>query len=972
MKSNAPWSVKGIERDARETAKEAARREGMTVGEWLNHMIYSAGDPQTTDGEIDGLKLRDVVTAVEHLHKRVADSNREGNAAVDEMTRKIGEVLERVQRLERVKPEPGGDVDIAQRLERLEEKTNDKTRIDALKALEKAVSHVAIQFSESQKSAEERLRDAESNLQVLADRVENAPSGQENTGVEFLRDAIDGLSTRIARTEKLLSEAAQLRETAAGSVDPEFVESTGNRLRVLGEEIKRGGDQIKTLENTIVKLAKQIDAAEKRSAEGVEKTAETLSALKEDLAREPIGVQKELIAEIVAAANKKTEDRVDNLQATFGRVLDQLNAAAPNAGAVAPAIPAERTNELADTPTGETEAETDSFLEDAFDDLTTQLDGDAATGDASSKAADAVLEVAPDSSTVDEPATTADDDDFFSFADDIEAKIDEGPTSEADDDFSFDFDSDETKDQGADEIKALNTESTTPVDDPIGAELLSAVQSSLTGSQTPQDADASTTDEFTDGLDDEPAGDENTADSAPSELDALLKDLNLDDDDDDDHPPSTSDEETTDETSTSTIEAHDETVGETPDQEEDYLAVIRRKAREAAADREEQDGAKPSRRKLSPKQRKALAARVRQKRLEKEQNHHDDVPVPAQSATAETEQAVDQAAHDSFAAEPVADERSPSSKKSIFAKLPFIGGFIGEVEHRDDHDDKKIAQDPQPEQSAKIDDEKNDELNDIGKSSSSRLITLALCLGIGLALVLIFFLLRGQFTGNTPSAQSTPPAPVVSGTAATPSTTPVQTIDPSTLYRDAVTGLTFAQTQSEMDAAVKKLQEAALLGHPPAQLQLGELYKTGQGVTTDLEQARTWYRRSANGGNVLAMHRIGVMTAEGQGGIQDMPAAIDWFERAAQFGLVDAQFNLGALHYPTGNGEEGPLQDAAKAYFWYSIAALNGDTQSEPLATAVTAWLSEAERAQIDSDVSVWVAQTPDAEANAIITNVGG
>ncbi len=31
-----PWSVKGVDADARETAKEAARRAGMTLGEWLN------------------------------------------------------------------------------------------------------------------------------------------------------------------------------------------------------------------------------------------------------------------------------------------------------------------------------------------------------------------------------------------------------------------------------------------------------------------------------------------------------------------------------------------------------------------------------------------------------------------------------------------------------------------------------------------------------------------------------------------------------------------------------------------------------------------------------------------------------------------------------------------------------------------------------------------------------------------------
>ena len=39
MAKVSPWSVKGVEPEAREAAKIAARRAGMTVGQWLNHTI---------------------------------------------------------------------------------------------------------------------------------------------------------------------------------------------------------------------------------------------------------------------------------------------------------------------------------------------------------------------------------------------------------------------------------------------------------------------------------------------------------------------------------------------------------------------------------------------------------------------------------------------------------------------------------------------------------------------------------------------------------------------------------------------------------------------------------------------------------------------------------------------------------------------------------------------------------------------
>jgi localization factor PodJL len=47
MKLGVPWRVKGIRPDARETAREAARRAGMSVGEWLNTVIIDSAEEAT-------------------------------------------------------------------------------------------------------------------------------------------------------------------------------------------------------------------------------------------------------------------------------------------------------------------------------------------------------------------------------------------------------------------------------------------------------------------------------------------------------------------------------------------------------------------------------------------------------------------------------------------------------------------------------------------------------------------------------------------------------------------------------------------------------------------------------------------------------------------------------------------------------------------------------------------------------------
>src|SRR5512135_3252372 len=65
MKFGVPWSVKGIRPEARETAKEAARRAGVPLSEWLNAVILKQAEDQGLDD----------------LSRRIEQMNRSGPAA---------------------------------------------------------------------------------------------------------------------------------------------------------------------------------------------------------------------------------------------------------------------------------------------------------------------------------------------------------------------------------------------------------------------------------------------------------------------------------------------------------------------------------------------------------------------------------------------------------------------------------------------------------------------------------------------------------------------------------------------------------------------------------------------------------------------------------------------------------------------------------------------------------------------------
>lgn len=64
MNRAVPWSVKGVDFDAREAAREAARRAGMSVGEWLNSVIADQAATMGVDvDDIDETGRLEAVTA---------------------------------------------------------------------------------------------------------------------------------------------------------------------------------------------------------------------------------------------------------------------------------------------------------------------------------------------------------------------------------------------------------------------------------------------------------------------------------------------------------------------------------------------------------------------------------------------------------------------------------------------------------------------------------------------------------------------------------------------------------------------------------------------------------------------------------------------------------------------------------------------------------------------------------------------
>ena len=162
------------------------------------------------------------------------------------------------------------------------------------------------------------------------------------------------------------------------------------------------------------------------------------------------------------------------------------------------------------------------------------------------------------------------------------------------------------------------------------------------------------------------------------------------------------------------------------------------------------------------------------------------------------------------------------------------------------------------------------------------------------------------------------------------------------------------------------LEKSANQGFAAAQYRLASLYEKGEGVAKDMTKAATWYKKAALQGNVKAMHNLAVIHAEGRGVSQDFKEAAVWFEQAANHGLGDSQYNTAVL-YERGLGVD---RTPAKAFHWFAIAALSGDKGAAQKRDELANQLDGAALVDAKLGVKNWSAKPNTPLANGDISSV--
>ena len=124
-----------------------------------------------------------------------------------------------------------------------------------------------------------------------------------------------------------------------------------------------------------------------------------------------------------------------------------------------------------------------------------------------------------------------------------------------------------------------------------------------------------------------------------------------------------------------------------------------------------------------------------------------------------------------------------------------------------------------------------------------------------------------------------------------------------------------AYDQKDYAAALMEFTALAEHGSPDAQLFLGKMYMTGQGVPKDSGQSLKWLKAAAVQGNADAQFFLGSMYLLPQ---KDIGEGLKWLRLSAEQGMQDAQYLLGKAYM---RGAEQLPSDPVQGGMWLRLAA---------------------------------------------------
>ena len=124
----------------------------------------------------------------------------------------------------------------------------------------------------------------------------------------------------------------------------------------------------------------------------------------------------------------------------------------------------------------------------------------------------------------------------------------------------------------------------------------------------------------------------------------------------------------------------------------------------------------------------------------------------------------------------------------------------------------------------------------------------------------------------------------------------------------------------DFETALRVFRPLADKGQVMAEYILGLMYANGHGVPESYPEGLKWLTKAAEQGEAKAQFSVGVIYFKGLGIPKNEAEALKWYKRSADQGYATAQYNLAAM-YAKG---QAVAQDVVTAHVLYSLAAKHG------------------------------------------------
>lgn len=358
MQPDLPWNVAGIPPEAREAARAAARREGLSVGEWLTRRILrglmegGAGiEPMRdawryTNGQNAPPEPAPVNSARESsdMLARISRSELDSQEATRRIEDQLRGLARRIDQAERSQSENSRamskattEINIAareqaqafdqlgahvvglnDRLARVERDSAAEGLRDAVKALHQGLSRVADQMGQTAHQSASQIAALAGSVEQVAGKLVEA-RGDVDRVSHTLEDRIGTVEARMRNWERdayAQSAAAEKNLSAAVEKTLKSVETTDEARKGLEAEFQRQAAGLTQLNETLDHLSSRFAAGETQHASAVARLEEGLARLE------------------ARGSDPGSERRLQNIEYTLSDIATRLEKAEhSNAGA---------------------------------------------------------------------------------------------------------------------------------------------------------------------------------------------------------------------------------------------------------------------------------------------------------------------------------------------------------------------------------------------------------------------------------------------------------------------------------------------------------------------------------------------------------------------------------------------------------------------------------------------------------------